>query len=112
MSAVQALTATQRLGLGARPGDLAQVAGGTDHGTATCAFLMGGAIEGGRALADWPGLDRSRLYQGRDLAPTMDLRALAKGVLEDHLGLPPDALARVVFPDSDHAAPLRDLVSA
>jgi uncharacterized protein (DUF1501 family) len=84
--------------------------GGTDHGTASCAFLMGGAIEGGRVLTDWPGLDRSRLYQGRDLAPTMDLRALAKGVLADHLGLPQDALARVVFPGSDHVAPLPDLI--
>jgi uncharacterized protein (DUF1501 family) len=86
--------------------------GGTDHGTASCAFLMGGAIEGGRVLTDWPGLDRSRLYQGRDLAPTMDLRSLAKGVLADHLGLPRDALARVVFPGSDHVAPLPDLIRA
>ena len=86
--------------------------GGTDHGTATGAFLMGGAIEGGRVLTDWPGLDRSLLYQGRDLAPTMDLRALAKGVLADHLGLPPDALARAVFPGSDQVAPTRDLIRA
>lgn len=86
--------------------------GGTDHGTASGAFLMGGAIEGGRVLTDWPGLDRSRLYQGRDLAPTMDLRALAKGLLRDHLGLPADALARVVFPDSADAAPIADLIRA
>jgi uncharacterized protein (DUF1501 family) len=86
--------------------------GGTDHGTASGAFLMGGAIEGGRVLTDWPGLDRSRLYQGRDLAPTMDLRALAKGVLRDHLGLPADALARVVFPGSADVAPMRDLIRA
>ena len=86
--------------------------GGTDHGTASGAFLMGGAIEGGRVLTDWPGLDRSRLYQGRDLAPTMDLRALAKGLLQDHLGLPADALARVVFPESAEIAPMRDLVRA
>lgn len=84
--------------------------GGTDHGTATGAFLMGGAIEGGRVLTDWPGLDRTRLYQGRDLAPTMDLRALAKGVLMDHLGVPADALARVVFPQSDPVAPMRELI--
>jgi len=84
--------------------------GGTDHGTASGAFLMGGAIEGGRVLTDWPGLDRSRLYQGRDLSPTMDLRALAKGVLGDHLGLQSDALARVVFPGSDQVAPVRDLI--
>jgi uncharacterized protein (DUF1501 family) len=63
-------------------------------------------------LTDWPGLDRSRLYQGRDLAATMDLRALAKGVLVDHLGLPPDALARVVFPESGAIAPMRDLIRA
>jgi uncharacterized protein (DUF1501 family) len=86
--------------------------GGTDHGTASGAFLMGGAIEGGRVLTDWPGLDRSRLYQGRDLAPTMDLRALAKGLLQDHLGLPADALARLVFPESAGIAPMRDLVRA
>jgi uncharacterized protein (DUF1501 family) len=86
--------------------------GGTDHGTASGAFLMGGAIEGGRVLTDWPGLDRGRLYQGRDLAPTMDLRALAKGLLQDHLGLPTDALARVVFPESGAVAPVRDLIRA
>ncbi|MEZ5832146.1 MAG: DUF1501 domain-containing protein [Dongiaceae bacterium] len=86
--------------------------GGTDHGTASAAFLMGGAIEGGRVLTDWPGLDRSRLYQGRDLAPTTDLRALAKGVLQDHLGLPPDVLARVVFPQSDNIAPMGELIRA
>ncbi|HEY3146094.1 MAG TPA: DUF1501 domain-containing protein [Dongiaceae bacterium] len=86
--------------------------GGTDHGTATGAFLMGGAIEGGRVLTDWPGLDRSRLYQGRDLAPTMDLHAMAKGVLQGHLGLPPDALARAVFPGSDQIAPIQDLIRA
>lgn len=107
MSAVQVLIATE-FGRTAVPNGT----GGTDHGTASCAFLMGGAIEGGRVLADWPGLDRSRLYQGRDLAPTMDLRALAKGVLQDHFGLPADPLARVVFPGTDHVAPLRDLVRA
>jgi uncharacterized protein (DUF1501 family) len=101
MSAVLALIATE-FGRTAAPNGT----GGMDHGTASCAFLMGGAIEGGRVLADWPGLDRSRLYQGRDLAPTMDLRALAKGVLQDHLALPADPLARVVFPGSDHIAPL------
>jgi uncharacterized protein (DUF1501 family) len=89
MSAVQALIATE-FGRTAAPNGT----GGTDQGTASCAFLMGGAIEGGRVLADWSGLDRSRLYQGRDLGPTMDLRALAKGVLQGYLGLRADPLAR------------------
>lgn len=84
--------------------------GGTDHGTGSVAFLAGGAVHGGRVLADWPGLSGDKLYQGRDLAPTTDLRAVAKGVFRDHLGLPQDALDRVVFPGSAEAAPMRELV--
>jgi uncharacterized protein (DUF1501 family) len=52
---------------------------GTDHGTATAAFLVGGAVAGGRVIADWPGLSSRALYQGRDLAPTLDLRSVLKG---------------------------------
>ena len=66
---------------------------GTDHGMATVALLVGGAVKGGRVLADWPGLRDSALYEGRDLAPTRDLRAVLKGVLRDHLGVPEGALA-------------------
>jgi uncharacterized protein (DUF1501 family) len=84
--------------------------GGTDHGTGSVAFLAGGAVHGGRVLADWPGLSGDKLYQGRDLAPTTDLRAVAKGVFRDHLGLPQDALDRVIFPGSADAAPMRELV--
>lgn len=84
--------------------------GGTDHGTGSVAFLAGGAVHGGRVLADWPGLSGDKLYQGRDLAPTTDLRAVAKGVFRDHLGLPQDALDRVIFPGSAEAAPMRELV--
>lgn len=84
--------------------------GGTDHGTASVALLVGGAVHGGRVLADWPGLAATKLYQGRDLAPTTDLRAVVKGVFRDHLALPEDALDRVVFPGSAEAAPMRELV--
>ncbi|MFE0755596.1 DUF1501 domain-containing protein [Inquilinus sp. NPDC058860] len=84
--------------------------GGTDHGTGSVAFLAGGAVHGGRVLADWPGLAQDKLYQGRDLAPTTDLRAVVKGVFRDHLGLPEDALDRIVFPGSADAAPMRELV--
>ena len=60
---------------------------GTDHGTGTIALLAGGAVKGGRVIADWPGLKPANLYQGRDLAPTTDLRAVMKGVLKDQFGL-------------------------
>lgn len=73
---------------------------GTDHGTATTAFLFGGAIKGGRVLADWPGLKPNQLYQNRDLAPTTDVRAILKGVLRDHLGVSDGVLTTQVFPDS------------
>ncbi len=81
---------------------------GTDHGTGAAAFLLGGAVTGGRVIARWPGLGTSQLYEGRDLVPTLDLRSLMKGLLIDHLGLPADGVERVVFPDSRSAPPLRD----
>jgi uncharacterized protein (DUF1501 family) len=75
---------------------------GTDHGTATVTFVLGGQIAGGRVLADWPGLGPGALFEGRDLQPTRELRALAKGVLAAHLGLEAAAL-EAVFPGSPAA---------
>jgi uncharacterized protein (DUF1501 family) len=83
---------------------------GTDHGTATAALVIGGAVKGGRVIAKWPGLADKHLYEGRDLAPTMDLRTIVKGVLRDHLGIPAGALAATVFPDSRSAGPVDGLV--
>ena len=84
---------------------------GTDHGTAGVAFVLGGHVNGGRMLGRWPGLAADKLYEGRDLAPTTDLRAVAKALLKGHLGLPDDALAKVVFPESRTVKPLDGLVS-
>lgn len=86
--------------------------GGTDHGTGGVAFLLGGRVAGGRVVARWPGLTASALYEGRDLAPTTDTRALFKTVLAGHLGLPEAEIERRVFPGSAAAAPLRDLFRA
>jgi uncharacterized protein (DUF1501 family) len=83
---------------------------GSDHGTGTVAFLLGGAIQGGRIFADWPGLGASQLHEGRDLKPTTDLRAILKGLLQDHLGLPAAVLADKVFPGSQHTLAMRGLV--
>jgi len=85
---------------------------GTDHGTATAAILLGGAVNGGRVMADWPGLSTSDLYQGRDLAPTTDLRSLFKGVLGEHLLLPESYIEREVFPDSRTAIPMHGIIRA
>jgi uncharacterized protein (DUF1501 family) len=83
---------------------------GTDHGTATTALLLGGAVKGGRVLADWPGLSGKALYEGRDLMPTRDLRGLIKGVLRDHLGVPSGALDGKVFPGSTTARTIDGLL--
>ncbi|MFN6955801.1 MAG: DUF1501 domain-containing protein [Acetobacteraceae bacterium] len=77
---------------------------GTDHGTAGVAFLAGGAIRGGRVIADWPGVAETQLLQRRDLAATRDLRAIAKGLLRDHLRLPNNAVA-AAFPGSETVRP-------
>jgi uncharacterized protein (DUF1501 family) len=84
---------------------------GTDHGTGTVAFLAGGAISGGRVIADWPGLKTVQLYEQRDLKPTTDLRAVLKGLLRDHLHLEARVLADSVFPDSADVAPTAGLIS-
>jgi uncharacterized protein (DUF1501 family) len=83
---------------------------GTDHGTGTVALLAGGAVKGGRVISDWPGLKPASLYQGRDLAPTNDLRAVFKGVLHDHLGISERALAETVFPDSAPVKAMKGLL--
>ena len=77
---------------------------GTDHGTGGAAMLLGGAVAGGRVLADWPGLGSGQLHEGRDLRPTTDLRALLGGVVRDHLGLPAGQLQRDVFPGGGWSA--------
>jgi uncharacterized protein (DUF1501 family) len=85
---------------------------GTDHGTATVALLAGGAVKGGRVIADWPGLSEAGLYQNRDLKPTTDLRAVLKGVLRDHLRVDERALAANVFPGSAALRGTKGLVVA
>ena len=82
---------------------------GTDHGTGTVAFLAGGAIKGGRVIADWPGLKDEQLFERRDLKPTTDLRAVLKGLLADQFGLTPTLLGDAVFPQSGAIRPMAGL---
>jgi uncharacterized protein (DUF1501 family) len=84
---------------------------GTDHGTATVALLAGGALKGGRVIADWPGLKPANLQDGRDLKPTTDLRAVMKGLLKEHLRVDERALAAKVFPDSGAVKPMGGLLT-
>lgn len=82
---------------------------GTDHGAGAAAFLVGGAVAGGRVLADWPGLAPAQLFEGRDLRITADIRGVMKGLLADHLGVARVALGEA-FPDSAGVAPAGGLL--
>ncbi|ODA92892.1 hypothetical protein BFX40_08240 [Mesorhizobium sp. SEMIA 3007] len=94
-------------------GRTAQINGsvGTDHGTGTVVLLAGGAIKGGRVIADWPGLKPAQLYEQRDLAPTSDVRAVLKGLLADQFGLSAAVLADKVFPESAAVKPMPNLIA-
>lgn len=85
--------------------------GGTDHGTGGAAILAGGSLAGGRVIADWPGLGAAQLHEGRDLRPTLDLRALLAGLAAEHFGLEPGLVARRVF-GSEALRPVTGLVRA
>ena len=73
---------------------------GTDHGSGAAAFVLGGAVKGGRVIADWPGLAKRDRFEARDLKITTDLRAVLKGVLSDHLQVASQTLNTEVFPGS------------
>lgn len=74
------------------------------------AWSTGGAINGRRVIADWPGLANNELYEGRDLQPTTDLRSVFKGVLAEHLDIAPAFVDREVFPGSAGARPIESLI--
>ncbi len=82
---------------------------GTDHGSGGTAFVLGGAVKGGRVLADWPGLAAKDRFEGRDLRVTTDIRSALRGILADHLQLSRAALDNVVLPGSASLRPL-DLI--
>ena len=84
---------------------------GTDHGTGTLALLAGGAVKGGRVIADWPGLAEHQLFEKRDLKPTTDLRAVLKGILADQFGLSDAVLGNDIFPESLSVKPMRGLTA-
>jgi uncharacterized protein (DUF1501 family) len=72
---------------------------GTDHGTAGAGFVIGPKVARSVVHADWPGLSSAALFEGRDLKPTLDTRAVLKGAIAAAFDLTP-AQADRVFPGS------------
>lgn len=71
---------------------------GSDHGTGSAALLMGGAVKGGRVLADWPGLRDSELHEARDLKATIALESVMAGAVAEHMRLDPSLALAQLFP--------------
>jgi len=84
--------------------------GGTDHGTASAAMLFGGAVKGGRVMADWPGLSQSNLFEQRDLKPTIGLDAVIAGAAAESFGLDPERAAKTLFPNANFGRPAEGLI--
>jgi uncharacterized protein (DUF1501 family) len=85
--------------------------GGTDHGTASTMILAGGALRRGGIVGDWPTLADASLFENRDLAPTLDVRQVFKGVLRDHMGIDARSLDTTVFPESGNAPAVDGLIA-
>ncbi|PMS35359.1 uncharacterized protein (DUF1501 family) [Trinickia symbiotica] len=86
--------------------------GGTDHGTGSVAMLLGGAVAGGRVVADWPGLRNADLYEGRDLKPTASLDAVIAGAAAETFGLDGHRTAAALFLRKSESKPFEGLVKA
>lgn len=70
--------------------------GGTDHGRASCNFILGNDINGGLVHGDMKPLAVENLEDGRDLAVTTDFRSVFSEVADKHLNINND---HVLFPD-------------
>ncbi|MFA5121374.1 DUF1501 domain-containing protein [Zavarzinia sp.] len=95
-------------------GRTAQINGtsGTDHGTGSAGFALGGALAGAKVHANWPGLTDNKLLDGRDLAPTGDWRRVFATVAAAHFGIGGDILASKVFPQAGDLRPLDGFIAA
>ena len=49
---------------------------GTEHGYGTAVLMSGGLIKKAEIHADWPGLKKKELFEGRDLKSTIDARSI------------------------------------
>lgn len=59
--------------------------GGTDHGRASCAFILGNDVNGGKVHGTVQSLSVENLADGRDLAVTTDFRSIFSEVADKHL---------------------------
>jgi len=76
---------------------------GTDHGHGSGIFVLGGQVNGGRVISNWPGLQNDQLYDRADLAVTIDYRQVLGEIVVRRLG---NARLDAVFPGYKEYRPL------
>jgi uncharacterized protein (DUF1501 family) len=69
--------------------------GGTDHGRASCLFVLGNDVKGGKIYQNIGSLAKDSLEDGRDLPVSTDFRAVFSSVANGHLQINNNA---VLFP--------------
>lgn len=70
---------------------------GTEHGYGTVNMVLGGAVKKSGVISDWPGLNRSSLFEGRDLLATIDARSVYGSVLRSYLNSEHDLIRQRVL---------------
>jgi uncharacterized protein (DUF1501 family) len=75
--------------------------GGTDHGRASCLFVLGNDVQGGKVYHNMKSLAVEDLEDKRDLPVTTDFRSVFSSVANTHLKLKDN---KILFPDWDGSA--------
>jgi uncharacterized protein (DUF1501 family) len=72
--------------------------GGTDHGRASCSFILGNDVQGGKVYNNIKTLAKEDLEDGRDLPVSTDFRSVFSAVANGHLHINNNKL---LFPSWD-----------
>ena len=70
---------------------------GTEHGYGTAVLMAGGLIKKSEVHADWPGLKKKELFQGRDLNATVDARSIYASAMSTVFDVEFERIQKEVF---------------
>jgi uncharacterized protein (DUF1501 family) len=73
-------------------------------------MILGGDVNGGRVIADWPGLSTNNLYEGRDLKPTTNLNTLFASIAGAGFDINPDRISKTLFPETNSRKAIEGLL--